>query len=417
MVTRKVAITGSQNRYGYVVVVFSFLIQAIGLSLITGFGLFFNPMLAEFGWSRATISAASTINAFSSGLASIPTGILNDRFGPRIVMAIYGIIFGLGFILISRVNSPWQLYLAFGVAVGIGMTAINIVLLSTIARWFATRRSMMTALVKAGAGVGIFIMPFIITALIQNSGWRKTTLFLGVASLAIMVISAQFLRRAPVQEETPLNSEGQSNHAVIKENESGLSFREASKTRQFWLVCLAFAAFTYSFQTVQLHIVPYAEDSGISAASAAVIISIIGIVSIAGRLALGYIGDKWGTKQGFIFVCLILMTALVWLLTTRGLTMLYLFAGIYGMFHGGLQTIISPVVASLFGTRNMGSIFGATSSFGTIIGSLGGFLTGYFYDRLGSYTVAFLVCLGLAILGLVALLFIQPVLKGQSVKS
>lgn len=417
MAIKEIAAPNTSNRYGYVIVIFSFLIQAIGMSLITGFGIFFNPMLAEFGWTRATLSAATTINAFANGAASLPAGLLNDRFGPRAVMTVYGILYGLGFLLISRVQTPWQLYLAYGVVTGIGMSAINVVLLSAIARWFAVNRSMMTALVKAGAGVGIFIMPFIVTALIQNSGWRNATFVLGVSSIAIIVISAQFLRRSPESQQSFPNIVRQPAAGVAATNKIGLSFGEAIRTRQFWLICLAFAAFTYTFQTVQVHIVPYAEDSGISAANAAFIISIIGVVSIAGRLALGYIGDKWGTRFGFIVVSIIVMTSLVWLLTTRGLTMLYLFAGVYGLFHGGLQTIISPFVASLFGTRNISSIFGAAYSFGTVLGSVGGLSTGLFYDRFGNYTFAFLICLGLAILGFISLLLIRPVIKERQAKS
>lgn len=417
MANKEAASPGTSSRYGYVIVVFSFLIQAIGLSLITSFGLFFNPMLTELGWTRATLSAATTINAFSNGAASLSAGVLNDRFGPRIVMTAHGILYGLGFLLIPYVNSPWQLYLAYGVITGIGMSAINVVLLSAIARWFTNNRGMMTALVKAGAGVGIFIMPFIITALIQNSGWRNATFVLGVTSIVIMAVSAQFLRRSPESQKPISNNVGQPKTSIIATNKIEFSFREAIRTRQFWLVCLAFAAFTYTFQTVQLHIVPYAEDTGVSAATAAFIISILGVSSIVGRLALGYIADKWGTKQGFIFVSLILIIALVWLLTTKGLIMLYLFAAVYGLFHGGLQTILSPVVANLFGTRNISSIFGASYSFGTIIGSFGGFLTGFFYDKLGNYTVAFLVCLALAILGFISLLLVRPIPKERKTKS
>lgn len=405
-----------KNNYGYVIVFFSFLIQAIGLSLVTGFGLFFNPMLAEFGWSRATISLVTTVSSFSSGVAGISTGIMNDRFGPRIVMTIHGILFGLGFVLMSRISTPWQLYMSYGVIGGIGLSAINIVLLSTVARWFTSRRGMITGIVKAGAGLGIFIMPFIITSLIQGTGWRNTALTLGLVCMGIMIFSAQFLRRSPAQQG-PLTADGgqiANNATRPGVNESGLSFREAIRTRQFWLLCVVLITFYYAFQAVQLHIVPYAVDTGVAQGSAAVIISIIGIVSIVGRLALGYIGDKWGTRLGFILCAFILITALVWLQLMRGLPMLYVFAAIYGLFHGGFTTLMTPVVASLFGTTSIGAIFGATQSLSAVIGGLGSLLTGYFYDRLGNYTVAFLVCLALAVIGLIFLLLIRPPDKVRS---
>jgi MFS family permease len=407
----------SSGRYGYVIVIFSFLIQAIGLSLIFSFGLFFKPLQAEFGWDRATISLASTLNAFVSGIASIITGMTNDRFGPRVVMTVHGILFGLGYLAISFTQAPWHLYLSYGIAVGIGQSAINTVLLPTIARWFHGNRGLMTGIIKAGAGLGIFIMPFIVTALIGASGtqWRNAALVLGIASAVIMAGSAQFLRRSPVGKDN-LGINAQTGKNASTYIGSGLDLRQALKTRQFWMLCLVYASLMYTFQTMQLHIVPYAKDAGYSTTSAALVVSIIGIASIFGRIAFGYVGDRWGNKLGFILCASILIFSLIWLQLSHGLPMLYLFAVFYGIFHGSYTTLTSPMVANLFGTRNVGSLFGATQFFGISFGSLGGFLSGYFFDRLGNYVIAIYACTALAILALAVMSFIRPVVKSQTIR-
>jgi len=262
----------------------------------------------------------------------------------------------------------------------------------------------MTGIAKTGAGIGIFIIPFIITALIENYSWRNTATIVGIGAIVIICFAAQFLRRFPISTETSLN------------REAGLSLREAAGTKQFWLLCLVLAAFFYSFQSIQVHIVPYAEDYGIARENTAIIMSIIEAVSIAGRLALGYIEDRKGTKFGFIICALILITALTWLQMARALPKLYLFATIYGIFHGGFTTLMSPIVANLFGTHSIGTILGVIQFCAACVGGIGSLLTGRLYDISGTYSVAFMVCLGLSIFGLIAILFIRPVSKAQSVK-
>ena len=415
MTTEKIAVTETGSRYGLVIIIASFLIQAIGLSMVTSFSLFFNPMLAEFGWTRGAISMVTMVNSLCNGIASVSTGILNDRFGPRIVMAAHGTLFGLGFILMSRINTPWQLYLAYGVVSGIGMSALNIVVLATVARWFPERKGVVTGIVKAGAGVGIFVMPLVITALIKNSGWRSTALTIGIAAIAIMVISAQFLRR-PGEQKVLSGGGTRPVKNAAKTGSLGLSLREALKTQQFWMLCLVYAALYYAFQAVQYHIVPYAEDAGMPVARAAFIISIIGVVSIAGRLLSGFVGDKWGNRFGFILTTLVLIAALIWLQLASGPATFYVFAGFYGIFHGAFTTLASPILAALFGTRSLGSIFGVTQFFGAVFGGLGGFLTGALHDNLGSYNVAYLICLALGVLALVVMFLIRPVDKTATAK-
>jgi MFS family permease len=410
-----------KSRYGYVIVLSSFAIQAIGLSIVTGYSLFFNPMLADLGWTRAAISLGATVNTISFGATAILTGWVADRFGPRPVMTIHSLLFGTGLVLMSRVTQPWQLYLTYGVLCGAGLSAINIVLMSTIARWFTKTRSLMTGIVKVGAGIGIFAIPFVITPLIQysriiqNSGWRSAAFILGISSAVLMVIAAQFLRRAPSPEKLQIE-EGRD---MIKtgNNSVDFTFREAIRTRQFWMLALSFFTLNYCFQAVQTHIVPHAQDIGATAASAAMIISILGMSSIAGRLGIGFIGDRWGTKFALILCCITVIIGLAWLQIASTITMLFAFGSIHGLFHGGFGSITSPATAKLFGTRSIGVIFGATQFLALLLGSLGGVISGLLYDKFGNYTLAFAVCLGLAAIGLVLISLIRPPNKDAQIIS
>jgi sugar phosphate permease len=104
----------SEYRYGYVIAASCFCIQAFGIGTYFSYGVLFNPLIDEFGWSRAAISGAASMAFLLMGFLGIGVGRLNDRFGPRILMTVSGVFFGLGYFLMSRLESIWQLYLFFG---------------------------------------------------------------------------------------------------------------------------------------------------------------------------------------------------------------------------------------------------------------------------------------------------------------
>jgi len=120
--------------YGHVIVIASFVIQLICIGAMFTYGVFFKHLVAEFGWSRATISGASSLTFLFLGLMGVFAGRLNDRFGPKIVMAASGVFLGVGYLLMSQLQSPWQIYFFYGVIIGTGMSTHDIVTLSTIAR-------------------------------------------------------------------------------------------------------------------------------------------------------------------------------------------------------------------------------------------------------------------------------------------
>ena len=140
--------------YGYLIVAACFGIQAMAIGSHVAFGIFFKPLLAEFGWPRATLSGAYSLAFFMSGLLAIFVGRMNDRLGPRIVMTVTAFLVGLGLLLMSRLSAAWQIYLFYGILFGMGMSSADVIALSTTARWFVRRRGIMTGVVKVGTGAG-----------------------------------------------------------------------------------------------------------------------------------------------------------------------------------------------------------------------------------------------------------------------
>jgi len=311
-----------------------------------------------------------------------------------------GFIFGLGLLLMSQVNTVWQLYLVYGVIFSLGRSSIDVVPLTTVARWFVRRRGIMTGFVKMGTGTGQFILPLVANLLILNTGWRNSYLIIGVAVMVLLVVAGRLLRRDP--ESMGLRTDGDDVAQTKNQGraETGYPLRGAIRTRQFWTICLANLFALYSLLSITMHIVPHATDIGITPTIAASILATIGGIGILGRFLIGMTIDRIGSRRAMIICFLLLISALLWLQWARDLWMFYLFAAAYGLAHGGIYTMISPIVAEYFGVRAHGVLFGIVAFVGNIGGAVGSVVAGYIFDVTVSYSLAFWICTAVSAVGL-----------------
>jgi MFS family permease len=396
--------------YGYWVAAACFAIQGIGIGSFISFGVFFKPLLAEFGWSRAILAGASSVTFLCSGILGIFVGGLNDRIGPRVIMAVTGGFFGIGYILMSQVSTLWHLYFFLGLVIGIGTSSIDVIPLTTTARWFVSKRGLMTGMVKVGTGAGQLTIPLMAGLLIAAYGWRTAYMIMGAVVLVLLVSISQLLRRDPSQMGLLPDGTEEATAGEIGQTK-GLRLREAISTRQFWIICLVNLTVIYCLLTIMMHIVPHAMDIGISSIKAAGIISTIGGVSMVGRLVIGIAIDRIGNKKSMIICFLILIASLLWLQVAGELWMLYLFAAVYGLAHGGFFTVISPIVAELFGIGSHGVLFGAVGFSGTVGGAIGPFLAGHIFDISSSYQLVFFILTGVSVAGLILISLLRPAFK------
>ena len=403
--------TGSKKSrffYGYIIVVAGFFILAVVFGIIFNFGVFLKPLLVEFGWTRAETSGAYSLLFTIYGLLGIFAGRLNDRFGPRVIMTVSSLLLGLGYLLISQINALWQLYLFYGVIIGVGTGGCFVPLTSTVARWFVERRGLMTGIVVSGIGAGAMIMPPVATQLISSYGWRTAYAIFGIAVLVVTMLAAQFLRRDPNQVGQLPDGESEVKQGGVVSEAKGFSLQEALRTRQFWMLCVAFLFFGFCMHATVVHIVIHATGLGISMADAAKILVVIGGLNIVGRLLVGVSSDRVGNKLGLIVVFIMLSVAVFWLQFAKELWMLYLFAVIFGFANGGVIVSMSSVGAELFGLRAHGVILGIYIFVFSIGGAIGSVLTGRIFDITSSYQLAFWVFAVLSIAGLILSLFLKP---------
>jgi MFS family permease len=394
--------------YGYIVVIAAFFIMVAMWGTYYAFGIFFKPVLSEFGWTRAITSGAFSLSMILHGLLGIVTGGLTDRFGPRVVMTLCGFLLGLGYLLMSQTSTIWQLYLFYGVIVGTGMGGAFVPLTSTVARWFVKRRSMMTGIALTGIGIGSLIAPPVAHRLVSMYDWRLSYVILGSMVFLIVVVSAQFLRRDLTQMGQLPYGENERGEQGVNLGGKAFSLIEAVTTRQFWLVSGMLFCFGFCMFTITVHIVPHITELGISAASAASVLATAGGMSIIGNFILGSAADRIGNRQVFIIGFILMATALFWLVPAAEAWMLYLFAVVFGFAHGGMGASESPLVAGLFGLSSHGLIFGFVGLGFTIGAAIGPFLAGHFFDITDSYQVAFLVCAAMSIVGLILTALLKP---------
>lgn len=403
--------TGQKNPdafHGKIIILACLLIQGIGVGGYIAYGVFFKSLLDEFGWSRTTVSGASAMAFLLMGFLGILVGNLNDKYGPRAIMTVTGIFLGCGYLLMSQLQSAWQLYLFFGLVAGIGLSSIDVIPLTTAARWFPLRRGTMSGVVKAGTGAGQLVMPLIAGLCITQIGWRHSFIVMGLISLFFIIGAGLLLRRDPGYKKPLHRDRTKMPVETILSTESGLSFKEAVRSRQLWTLCAVFLLSIFCMLTVMIHIVPHATDIGIDTVKAAGILSTIGGISVLGRLSVGIAIDRIGAIKCLAFCLALLIICFLWLNIAREMWMLYMFAAIYGVAHGGIFTVMSPIAAELFGIRSHGVIFGIVAFSGTVGGSLGPILAGIVFDVTRSYVLFFLLLAALASVALVLTRFLKP---------
>jgi MFS family permease len=399
--------------YGYVIVAAALFMAIVMWGARFSFGVFFTPVLEEFGWSRAATAGGFSLTWVFTGLLSIVVGRLNDKFGPRLIMTIAGVLVGLGYLFMSQLSSIWQLYLFYGL-ISIGMSAVLVPTLSTVARWFDKMRAFMTGIVLAGTGIALMVIVPAANQAILNYGWRTAYIIVGIVVIVIVVMAAQFLRRDPYQlgklpygyDETSTSASGAGTY--------GLFFREALRTRQVWLISLVYFCTYFIYNILLVHTVIYAIERGISSVQAVGIMVFLGGAGIAGRMIMGIFADRFGNKQAMMLGAGLMMVTLFWLLMAKDLWMLFLFGAVFGFGHGGMATMESPIVANVFGMRSHGVILGLVFFCDTVGGATGPFLAGYIFDVTSSYHLAFFICAILSVVNLIAILLIKPLKGSQS---
>lgn len=400
--------------YGYIITVAAVFITSISWGANRTFGVFLEPMLNDFGWTRAQISSVFTLGLIIVGSGSFLAGWLTDRMGPRMVLIGCGLFLGLGYILTSQIQSIGQFYLTYGVIGGIGMSGSWVPLMSMVTRWFVKRRALISGIVATGPSIGIAVMPLLFSMLISAWGWRSSYLFMGIIVMTIILIAALFLKRDPASMGLLPDGAEAIRAEGVDVQRLGFSFEEAWRTRQFWL--LGFISFCDMFliNVIIVHLVPHVLKLNMEATQGASILSIAAAVSVPGRMFIGWLSDRISNRRALL-ICLILsVLSFLLLLWARELWRFYLFSVIYGLSLWSTGAILSPLTADIFGLKAHGSILSFAFFSGMVGGGVGPVIMGYTFDLTGDYQLGLYFCFFISLIALVGVLALRPLpLKPQ----
>lgn len=347
------------------------------------YGLIFTQLEETFGWSRTLLSTANSMVVLVMGAAAIGVGRVNDRFGPRGIIAVAAVIYALGWTSMYVLAAPWQLFAAFALLMGLGLSVHDVVTLSVVARCFARRRGIMTGVVKVGTAVGQILVPLATSLLIAAYDWRIACVMLGAFTLLALTGAALTidvgLKHLPA-------------HVLAtqqRDNAKGVEFHSARKSRVFITLCVVQLCFFPTLITIPLHLPVHGSDLGLTPTGAATLLATVGGASVLGRLSIGAATDAIGGRNAMLLSLTILTGSLVFLNFATVPWMLFVFACIYGVGHGGLFTVVSPTLAEYFGMRAHGSLFGVILFCGTLGAAFGPIAAGRAFDVSGSYSIAF----------------------------
>ncbi|MFC1823263.1 MFS transporter [Thermodesulfobacteriota bacterium] len=379
--------------YGWVVAGGAFLITAITCGAYYSFGVFFLPVMTEFGWTRSMTSGVGFVVGLTYAVTVPLMGMLADRYGFKRVTIIAIIIMGLGFLLGSQIQKLWHLYVFIGFLPGLGACAAIALPLAMVSKWFIRRQGLALGIASAGIGAGTAIVPLFVAYFISEFEWRMAFGFLGSLILLTCVPLSLIAMRDPnpadiyEHESKSMTSAGPSDPREI---DPEFTLPEAVRTAPFWSLFAIFALYILCLGLTMTHLVPYAQDTGLSAMTAATLVSTLGAFSIIGRILSGVVSDKIGARP-VLFVCLIIQGGMMlWLMNSSVPWMFYLFAAFFGASYGANIVQIPKLTASIFGVKSMGAIFGGLSVGDGLGYAIGPLFAGYIFDVTGSYDLSFL---------------------------
>ncbi len=356
---------------------------ACGISLITFgvrsiFGLFVDPVIETHGWSREVFALAIALQNLVWGLTQPFAGALVDRYGPIRVLVTGGLLYAAGVASMTVSTSPVELHLSAGVLVGLGMGGASFVtVLGALGRLVpAARRAWALGNATAAGSFGQFVFAPLGQAFISGYGWQQAALLLS-GFVALVMVLALGVRGTPapaVQEDgASVLSLGQTLHHA---------FRHPS----YVYLLLGFSVCGFQLAFITIHLPPYLLDQGVSSTVAGWAIGAIGLANVLGAYAAGTLGNVFSNRGllcGIYFARA--LTIALFLLLPISTGSVLSFAAIMGLLWLSTVPLTSGLVALMFGTRFMGTLFGLVFLSHQVGSFFGVWLGGLLFDMTASY--------------------------------
>ena len=378
-------------------------ILALSLGIRHGFGLYLVPMSHEFGWSHQVFSLAIAIQNFLWGAVQPFTGALADKYGSKKVVAIGGVLYCIGLLLMSVSSEAWLLNISAGLIIGMALSATSFsVLLSAVGRAaHPSKRGMAMGIASAAGSFGQFIMLPTTLLLIKHTGWSSALVISAI--LVALCVPLAWMLKAPMYVDP---------HAKPMSNTPSMSFKQILKIafshKPFLFLALGFLVCGFQVVFLGIHLPGYLIDHGFDASNGTIFLALVGLFNIIGTYTAGYLGDKYSKPH-----------LLMWLYGLRGIAIIaflslplslwsiYSFGIIMGLLWLSTVPLTNGIVANMFGVKYLTMLSGIVF-FNHQIGSFfGGWLGGLNHDLTGNYNLMWMGAIGLSLFGVVVHFFVN----------
>lgn len=370
----------------------------IGLGIRQVFGLFLNPISVDLSVGREVFALAIGLQQLMWGLMQPVAGMIADKFGPGRVIAVGGLLFIAGLLVMANATTAGEFNIGGGFLIGTSMGAITFsVILGAVGRLVSDeKRTMALSIVAGGCALGQIAMVPAVLGMIDAWGWRGALVLLALFSGLIVPCAAAFAgktRAAPTAE-----AQATSLTAALK---------EAVRHKGYWLLSLGFFACGFQITFVITHLPAYISDAGLPPSAAGSALMLLGVVNIIGNYIMGYLGTHWPKKYVLAAAYVLRSAVVTWyLLTPVTETSTMIFIGIFGLTFLGTVPMTGALVAQIFGPRYMTSLFSIVYLVHQVAAFAGAWLGGVVYDVTGSYEIMWM---GAITVGIVAAVLHLPI--------
>jgi MFS family permease len=361
----------------------AFACNMIGRGIADSFMVFVLPLSEEFGWTRARVSSVYSAFLVVTGLAAPLTGLMIDRWGPRVVYPLGMLLLASASLVSANLSMLWQFQLCIGLMAGLGVSMLGMVPASIlISRWFRDRMSTAMGVAYAGFGMGTIVMVPLAQRSIELQGWRDTYTTMGVATLALLPLLLLLPWRRIVGDK-PLRAKSDPLPSTTRE-----SLVKALRTREYWQIVQVFSFTSITTFSVITQVVPFLVQSGLSPLAAASAFGTAGLLSIFGILMSGWTADRFGYRKAatasFVstFLGIVSLLAFSW---TRDPWLVVAFVICFGSAMGARGPIVSSLAARHFGGASFATIYGTMFAWMSVSGAMAAFIAGWLYDVTGGY--------------------------------
>lgn len=379
----------------------SAIILALSLGVRHGFGLYLVPMSDEFSWGHNVFSLAIAMQNLIWGAAQPFTGALADKYGSKIVVAVGGVLYTIGLLLMAVSSTGWLLNLSVGLILGLALSATSFsVLLSAVGRAAPPeKRSLAMGIASAAGSFGQFIMLPSTLLLLQNFGWSAA---LVVSALLIaMIVPLAWMLKAPAFVVPNAST-----------NQVQLSFKDiliiAKNHKPFWFLSLGFLVCGFQVVFIGIHLPGYLIDHGFNATTGTVFLALVGLFNIVGTYTAGWLGGKYSKPKLLMGLYGLRGIAIIaFLMLPLSTVTIYSFGVVMGLLWLSTVPLTNGIVANMFGIKYLSMLSGIVFFTHQVGSFFGGWLGGVNHDVTGNYDLIWLFSIILSVFGVLVHFFVD----------